>query len=171
MSLTDEDKKRIQAEEEYRAKVRHELEVGQQPKGSSKKGAEGPGCGKLILFLACLLGGSMYLLALTSPKISPEDKARIAAADRAARDRQYCNDDGTIALIMAQKLVKGGLKAPATAEFASHRDSQVTPIGDCSYRVVSYVDSENSFGANIRTKFTATVKYNGNDKWGLISLK
>ena len=83
--------------------------------------------------------------------LSPEEKARQDAADKQARDQRYCTDDKIAALVMAQKLVKGTLKAPATAEFASIVDSQVTTIGDCSYRVVSYVDSQNSFGANIRT--------------------
>jgi len=167
MSLTDEDKKRIQAEEEYRAKIRQELESGQQP----PKEALGPGCGKLLLVLFCLFGGSIYLLGSMSPKLSPEEKARQDAADKQARNKRYCSDDKIAALVMAQKLVKGNLKAPATAEFASIVDSQVTPIGDCSYRVVSYVDSQNSFGANIRTNFTATVKYKGDNSWGLLSLK
>ena len=34
-----------------------------------------------------------------------------------------------------------------------------------TFRVFAYVDAQNAFGAEIRKRYTATVKYVGDDKW------
>ena len=56
--------------------------------------------------------------------------------------------------IDCQTVIKGRLKAPATAEF-SPSYQQVQETGGV-YRWAGHVDSQNSFGANIRTAFTCT---------------
>ena len=84
------------------------------------------------------------------------------------------------ACYMAQKFVSDRIKAPATADFELCSDAKVAPkvdsdVGTC-YTVVSYVDSQNSFGAKIRTNYAAEVRYDGYDParreydWQLISL-
>lgn len=52
-----------------------------------------------------------------------------------------------------REFVRGQLKAPATADFSpvSPPDLDTTTQG---YRWIGSVDSENSFGANLRTRFT-----------------
>lgn len=64
------------------------------------------------------------------------------------------------------------LKAPATAKFALPGDNgvQVTKLDGAQYNVSAYVDAENSFGANIRTRFDCTVRYTGNGNWTLQKL-
>jgi hypothetical protein len=43
----------------------------------------------------------------------------------------------------------------------SHRTSQRYTLGDQRYSISSYVDSQNGFGAMVRTHWTATVSVNG----------
>ena len=83
-------------------------------------------------------------------------------------------------MLQAQKFVSDRLKAPATADLQSCREAKVAPRiesdkGGC-YSVFSHVDSQNSFGAKIRTTYLAVVQYAGYDNtrrnydWNLINL-
>jgi len=53
--------------------------------------------------------------------------------------------------------VLGQLKAPATADFGG---DSVTG-GEPTYTDTGYVDSENSFGAKIRTEYVCTARHTG----------
>lgn len=61
--------------------------------------------------------------------------------------------------------VKSYLKAPATAQFPEANDGSAWDISwdDDYFYVSSYVDSQNSFGALIRTQFTATYTWDGGE--------
>lgn len=73
------------------------------------------------------------------------------------------------ASIVCHDFVKRALKAPATADFPSYSQDAVSQSGS-RYTVVSYVDSQNSFGAMIRTQYICTVEPSGGDNWRLVSL-
>jgi hypothetical protein len=77
------------------------------------------------------------------------------------------------AIVMTQIFVKRNLKSPSTAEFPSSYDFTAGEVEVPTYgkvwRVVGYVDSQNGFGAMIRTSFTCELKPIG-DKWQLIDL-
>jgi hypothetical protein len=77
------------------------------------------------------------------------------------------------AAFMSQEFVKKNLKAPSTAKFPNPygRDIDCTKLGNNRFKVVSYVDAENSFGAMIRTNYVAVVKYKGSEHWTLESLE
>ena len=51
------------------------------------------------------------------------------------------------------------LKAPSTAKFAGSGETTRTDLGGGLYRVVSWVDAQNSFGAMIRQRFICEVKF------------
>lgn len=77
-----------------------------------------------------------------------------------------------MAIETAKEFVLERLKAPATAEWP--RGSayySCTELGHNRYRVTSFVDAENIFGAKIRTRFVAVVKYEGKGRWSLESLE
>ena len=74
------------------------------------------------------------------------------------------------AVLMAQKFMKNRLKAPATAEFQSFTDAEVNSFPGDEFKVSTYVDAQNAFGAKIRTKYIAHLKYIGDDKWTLVEL-
>ena len=92
--------------------------------------------------------------------------AVVLLGDGEARKRQafgVCTD-----------FVKDRLKAPATASFPDYSEDErhVTVIGseEGPYTVQSSVDSENSFGAKVRTDFTCTVTHVSGDRWRLEDL-
>lgn len=68
--------------------------------------------------------------------------------------------------IQAQQFVLQGLKAPSTAKFPSLPD-QTTTDGKGLYRIISHVDSQNSFGAMIREDWSVTMRLTPDEKWKL----
>lgn len=78
-----------------------------------------------------------------------------------------------MAKYMSEKLISQRLKAPATAEFT--HDPNISFIGDGTFKIIGYVDSENSFGAKLRMNYTAEVKFinviGDQEEWRLISFK
>jgi len=82
----------------------------------------------------------------------------------------------TSAEIVCQKFVTARLKAPSTAKFPSTTEQSVHTITGQTdaFRVISYVDAENSFGAMIRNYYTCDVQYtgssNGNNNFRLLNL-
>lgn len=73
---------------------------------------------------------------------------------------------------ITKQFVLDQLKSPSTAKWPSSIEyaDHITALGDDRFRINSWVDSQNGFGAQIRTKFTATVKFSGGGKWTLESL-
>jgi hypothetical protein len=69
--------------------------------------------------------------------------------------------DENKAFIMAKDFVKAELKAPSTADFES--DYKYKKENDSTYSVILEVDSENSFGAKLRSKWLVTLSYRGGD--------
>ena len=61
--------------------------------------------------------------------------------------------DSSIACAYAQIAVKAQLKSPSTADFPSCRENNLMREADGKITVTSYVDSQNSFGAVVRTPF------------------
>lgn len=87
-------------------------------------------------------------------------------------DGEY--DNSTMAYIMMEEFVKERLVAPKTAEFPGTFDGRVDHIqhlGDQKYRINSYVDAQNSFGATIRNNFTGEIEQVSEDRWRLNSLE
>ncbi len=69
-----------------------------------------------------------------------------------------------------ERAVESQLRAPATADFSGVFGSTITELEDDTVEVIGYVDSENGFGANIRTDFSCTVRHVGED-WELVDLQ
>lgn len=75
------------------------------------------------------------------------------------------------ALRYAQKKIKEVLKSPSTAEFPNYREKQDHVTGYYpNFKINSWVDSQNSFGATLRTKYSCEVYY-VDDKVGIKNLK
>lgn len=58
-------------------------------------------------------------------------------------------------------LISQKLKAPSTAEFQEFDESLVEKISENEFKVKGYVDSENGFGAKIRSDWSCTVRIEG----------
>ena len=120
----------------------------------------GYGSGEWIA--ACVLG--LVLLIGYAACRGPEEKLH---SDQANEQSTSNNTIG--AWTYMKEFVRQRLKSPSTAEFpfGGHRD--VTALGDKRYLVESYVDSQNSFGATLRTKFRGVIRETPNG-WELESL-
>ncbi len=80
----------------------------------------------------------------------------------AFRDGAMFADDGSLgARAAARNFVVEKLKAPATAEFG---DITAIQLGDGTWAVSGSVDSQNSFGALIRSQFDCSIT-NARDTW------
>ncbi len=77
------------------------------------------------------------------------------------------------AMAFAEWAIKRQLKAPSTARFPGFHDDGVTAQdwGGDKFTVWSYVDSQNGFGAMIRTRYEMTVQRESDGKWRVESVR
>ncbi len=117
--------------------------------GVNKEKGSSWGCMKTFFFLLVLFGiGVPVVNWLTS-----DGKVESSTV----------NHSELLAFIYAEDCVKSRLKSPSTAKFpnARERKSSTTYKGNGSYEINSWVDSQNGFGATIRSNFTCVVKFDG----------
>jgi zona occludens toxin (predicted ATPase) len=69
--------------------------------------------------------------------------------------------DNDEAFIMAQGFVSAQLKSPSTADFSSNY--HCVPNTDSSFAIDLGVDSQNSFGAMLRSNWRVIIKWEGGD--------
>ena len=130
-----------------------------------------PGVGHAVS--ASTIGCVLLMLAAFVAFVVMCDKVtRIPTPSPGATTRSTPSDDKIGAWVMAKEFVKDRLKAPGTADFGSAwRDYQdpdecVTYLGSNRYKVIGWVDAENTFGAKIRNRFYCVLKDEG-EKWKL----
>jgi hypothetical protein len=68
----------------------------------------------------------------------------------------------TEAYIISQHFVEARLKSPSTADFPTFPDAYKI-VNDSVFVIQGHVDSQNSFGAMIRTNYITTLSYKGGD--------
>lgn len=73
------------------------------------------------------------------------------------------------AYVASQQFVEQKLRAPASADFPSYRESMVNELSGGKYRIKAYVDSQNGFGAQIRSHYTCVIRAKG-ESWHLEAL-
>lgn len=76
----------------------------------------------------------------------------------------------------AKKFVEKKLISPATARFSpspwsNDPDLEVEELERCSYYFKAYVDSQNAFGAMLRTNFVIVVRRLSNGDWSEVKFK
>ena len=109
-----------------------------------------------------LVGGLVVLFA-SGPCSSDTRDRRTSSPDKISAPEP---PDKMSAFLMSQDFVKARLKAPSTAEFPWYDKSFVGDLGGGRFRVNAYVDAQNSFGAQIRSRYTCVLKATGDDRWG-----
>lgn len=76
---------------------------------------------------------------------------------------------------MCRALVKKQLKSPSTADFGGYGEQSfektISQAGPNEYRCSAWVDSQNSFGAMIRSNFDVLIRDNGDETWNLVSVE
>ena len=101
------------------------------------------GCGSTILFFIFLII-VVYIIDLATrdnSKTSNEKRTYISELE---------------AKIVAEGQIETVLKSPSTADFSGIGDTKFTPIKD-GYTVRGYVDSQNSFGATLRSNYSIDI--------------
>lgn len=116
------------------------------------------------LGLGCL--GAIALLVVIGIALSPSQDATPQSPHDAFGAYSIC-----------RQFVTERLRAPATADFPNYYadrsgvNSARVAGTDAQYLVTAHVDSQNGFGALIRTPFTCTVTWQEGTTWRLNDLK
>ncbi|MDR1029514.1 MAG: hypothetical protein LBL76_01420 [Treponema sp.] len=77
-----------------------------------------------------------------------------------------------MAYVMMQNFVKDRLKSPGSAKFEWITEPACTiEKNGVEYRISSWVDSQNTLGAMIRTRFFGIVRQIDKDNWELLALE
>lgn len=147
--LTPEERQKIYEEEQARIKAETKAK-------SDKKLRKAAG----IIFGIAILMFAVVALSTSGDK----DTSKPAPPPKPEHD-------SISAFVMSQNFTKKQLKAPSTAKFPRYSEGRVADLGNGEYRVSSYVDAQNAFGAMIRTNYICKVKYVGNDKWQLLEFE
>ena len=66
-------------------------------------------------------------------------------------------------MTICQIQMESRLTSPSSADFPFGIAADVETIGDNQYRLRSYVDSDNAFGATLRTDFDCVVSGTGDE--------
>jgi len=104
--------------------------------------------------------------------LSEEQKERYAEVleqQRIAELPDYSSEMG----VLGHQMIKNLLKSPSTADFPW--DLGVNRIDQETYKQESYVDSQNSFGATVRTNFVVIMRYKEGeplnpDSWDILNV-
>lgn len=72
---------------------------------------------------------------------------------------------------VSQEFVQERLKTPSTAKFPVFKDDMVVHLNNNRFKVSSYVDAQNSFGAVVRTLYTCWIKNVGGNEWELENIE
>lgn len=94
----------------------------------------------------------------SSDSTAPATASSPSTAASPAPEKPKC-EDPVMAFVMSQNFVKQRLKSPSTADFPySGADGvHIAKIAECSYQVIAFVDSQNGFGATIRSRYSVNM--------------
>jgi hypothetical protein len=123
-----------------------------------------------VVIMACVAVALVYHKSKGPdlPDLTPDEKIQASAVRRANEAEEVIAEEKSNAAVYCQLQVTHFLKAPSTAQFGSET---VAPLGPHRWRVESYVDAENSFGARLRTRYRCEATYLGNENWKLTKLR
>lgn len=158
-ALTDADKAKAQekAQEKVLAETaRSEREARQ----AAEKAAKAKSNNKIgnIIKIVVGIGGLLFIWRACAG----------FGGDGKEQEASKC-DDTFSAKYMAQHFVEGRLKSPSTAEWCSYARDFTANLESGVWTVTGCVDSQNAFGATVRTRFTVKMTCNP-ENWTLVSL-
>lgn len=99
-------------------------------------------------------------------------KTKEEDAKRLSRLKRNTQVDKAEVITTAKMFVERGLKSPQSAKFPwSFDDYHVTVYGNQTYSVRGFVDSQNSFGAMLRSNFVVKFKKVSEDRFELVDIQ
>jgi len=131
----------------------------------SKKAIKCPHCG-----IKLKKGGSGCLLSFFIAVIVFVGISIYSTSSDSSSEISHPNN--FLAYSYAEDAVKKSLKSPSTAKFPRtiEKDKHIKYLGNKEYQIDSWVDSQNSFGAMIRSKFSIIIVFD-NEKVSFKNLK
>jgi hypothetical protein len=118
------------------------------PPAAATPGKQTPKAGLGCAVVLLLMVGSCWWIL--TPDNSPE--AQRKRADDNAK---------VITTVLCEDAVKRRLRAPGTADFPFGNATNAEALGNNRYRLRSYVDAQNAFGAKLRNNFVCIVEGSG----------
>lgn len=123
----------------------------------------------LLVIAALITMRDFGCFSETSKETLEQIKARVEAEVQAEVKKPKHNKLG--AFTIAQDFIGSRLKCPRTAKWPWVSYSKVTVhLGNGRYRISSYLDAQNGFGALVRIHFICVVEHISGDRWRLIKL-
>lgn len=116
------------------------------PAGKQKAGM---GCAVILMLM---MGGCVVLMML------PESEEK-------KREREL-TDARVSTAVLCENEMSRRLRSPGTADYPFGHVTTVTAVGANRYRLVSYVDAQNGFGAQVRSRFGCVVEGSGDQLGG-----
>ena len=101
-----------------------------------------------------------FLIALGISIFSALVMGGNSTSQPATPDSSVYGNPEDFAWVIAENQIEKLLKSPSTAEFCKPK---VTDLGNNKYVVASCVDSQNGFGAMLRSSWTVTLTYSGSN--------
>lgn len=84
--------------------------------------------------------------------------------DPSPESQQRASDSSVGAVVtVCENPMTNRLKAAGSADYPFGHVSNVESLGGDTYRLRSYVDAQNAFGAKLRTRFSCTVEGRGSE--------
>lgn len=156
--LTPEEKQRIYEEEKVRHEAQQKLkeeeyQLKKEEENKLKKEEEDKnlksGCLGLVIIVALIV---FFVSCCGGNEKSSSDKPK---------------EPGKLdAYVMSQLFVEDKLKSPSTANFPVYSEEMVTDGGSGAFLISAYVDSQNGFGAKVRTRYSCLLQYDKEkDDW------
>lgn len=100
----------------------------------------------VIILIAFLIVGIVFFTVMCSDDSVAEKKSHTKVE----------------ALTASHQFIEERLKSPSTAEWC-YGDDQVSQINDSTFFINSCVDSQNGFGAMIRTRYSCNIIFRSNN--------
>ena len=100
-----------------------------------------------------------------------------SSSSEVAQEQSNFNHAANEAYLVTCDLIKKRLKSPSTAKFPHYLEVNMISLGKDSlnrgerFFIQGYVDSQNGFGAMIRTNYSATVLYKPNERLTIENLE
>jgi hypothetical protein len=124
-----------------------------------------------VVMVIIVLGIGGCIVAVATADDPDEERTTEEAVD-ADRDEPE-EADPAVAFEICRDFVKDRLRSPGSATFRNYYedDGEVrSEVDGAEVTITSTVDSENGFGAELRTPFVCTVRDEGGHEWSLVAL-
>jgi hypothetical protein len=116
-----------------------------------------------------VFGGLVFLMIIAALTVDETPNAIVDTKDQIVEQEDEIDDDGAWAF--TQVYIEGEL-APKETDFPwSSGDRKIDYLGGGVYEVESYVDTKNSFNADIRKEFKGKIKKLSEGRWSMKSFR